>query len=141
MSGLFGGGQTTTPDYTGLQIQTAVNTLPIPIVWGESKVAPNVIWYNNFQIGGGGKGGGKGGMFSGGNQTTYTAAVMLALCEGPIANINQVWKNQSVYSAGQLGLSLFTGTDATERMELHRDRVPLAGAGLPGHGLCLRIGL
>ncbi len=110
MSGLFGGGQTTTPDYTGLQIQTAVNTLPIPIVWGESKAAPNVIWYNNFQIGGGGKGGGKGGLFSSGNQTTYTAAVMLALCEGPIASINQVWKSQSVYSLAQLGLSLFTGT-------------------------------
>ena len=38
-----------TPDYTGLQIQTAVNALPVPIVWGESKLAPNVIWYNNFQ--------------------------------------------------------------------------------------------
>lgn len=24
-----------TPDYTGLQIQTAVNALPVPIVWGE----------------------------------------------------------------------------------------------------------
>ena len=62
MSGLqlFGGGSqpATTPDYTGLQIQTAVNTLPIPIVWGMSKLAPNVIWYNNFQTHyGGGKGG------------------------------------------------------------------------------------
>ena len=57
----------TTPDYTGLQIQTAVNTLPIPIVWGMSKLAPNVVWYNNFQTqeSGGGKGsnGGKGGLF------------------------------------------------------------------------------
>ena len=48
MSGLrdlFGGGNqpTTAPDYTGLQIQTAVNTLPIAIVWGESKIAPNVM--------------------------------------------------------------------------------------------------
>ena len=72
MSGLFGGGSqpTTTPDYTGLQIQTAVNTLPIPIVWGKSRLAPNIVWYNNFQTyesSGGGKGsGGKGGLFSGG---------------------------------------------------------------------------
>ena len=99
MSGLFGGGshQATTPDYTGLQIQTAVNTLPIPIVWGESKLAPNVIWYNNFQVNeGGGKGGagGKGGLFGGGAVTyTYSAAVMMALCEGPISKINQIWKN------------------------------------------------
>ena len=65
--------QTTTPDYTGLQIQTAVNTLPVPIVWGESKVAPNVVWYNNFQISqGGSKGGGKGGMFGDGSSRDYT---------------------------------------------------------------------
>ncbi len=50
LKNLFGGSnQTTTPDYTGLQIQTAVNTLPIPILWGTSKLAPNVIWYNDFQ--------------------------------------------------------------------------------------------
>jgi hypothetical protein len=121
MSGLFGAGssQTTTPDYTGLQIQTAVNTLPIAIVWGESKLAPNVIWYNNFQTipssGGGGKGsGGKGGLFSSGSSAsttyTYSAAIILALSEGPITGINQVWKNQSVYSLGDLGLTLFTGT-------------------------------
>jgi hypothetical protein len=118
MSGLFGGGsaQTTTPDYTGLQIQTAVNTLPIPIVWGLSRLAPNVVWYNNFQTqeSGGGKGsGGKGGLFrssSGAVTYTYSAAVIMALCEGPIAGINQIWKNQSVYSLSGLGLSLFTGT-------------------------------
>ena len=111
MSGLFGGSQPVqTPNYTGLQIQTAVNTLPIPIVWGEAKVAPNVVWYNNFQISNGGKNaGGKGGLF-GDQETTYTAAVIMALCEGPVINVNQIWKNQSVYSLGQLQLSLFTGT-------------------------------
>jgi hypothetical protein len=114
MSGLFGGGPAQTPDYTGLQIQTAVNTLPIPIVWGESKIAPNVVWYNDFQTdNGGGKGGGtgKGGLFSSGSsEATYSASVILALCEGPITGINQVWKNESVYSLSELGLSLFTGT-------------------------------
>ncbi len=114
MSGLFGGGssQTMTPDYTGLQIQTAVNTLPIPIVWGTSRLAPNVIWYNNFQTqDSGGKNGGKGGLFGGGAGTyTYSAAVIMALCEGPIAGLNQIWKNQSVYTLSGLGLSLFTGT-------------------------------
>lgn len=111
MSGIFGS-QTTTPDYTGLQIQTAVNTLPVPIVWGCSKLAPNVVWYNNFQTqnGGKGSGGGKGGLFNSNNQPTYSAAVIMALCEGQIASINQVWKNQSVYSLGGLGLTLFLGS-------------------------------
>lgn len=46
MSGVrnfFGGGGSqpaVAPDYTGLQVQTAVNALPIPIVWGKSKLAP-----------------------------------------------------------------------------------------------------
>ena len=68
MSGLFGGGSapTTAPDYTGLQIQTAVNTLPIPIVWGESKLAPNVVWYNNFQTQEGSGGGKEGHAQAGG---------------------------------------------------------------------------
>ena len=90
-----------TPDYTGLQIQTAVNALPIPIVWGESKLAPNVVWYNNFQSQAEGSGGGgKGGIFGAGSASgyTYTAAVIMALAEGPIAGINQIWRDQSVYT-------------------------------------------
>ena len=55
----------TTPDYTGLQLQTSVNTLPIPIVWGQTKAAANVVWYQNFQTHGGGSTG-KGGFFGGG---------------------------------------------------------------------------
>jgi len=111
MSGIFGS-QTTTPDYTGLQIQTAVNTLPVPIVWGESKLAPNVVWYNNFQTQNGGKssGGGKGGLFNTSDQATYSAAVIMALCEGQINGINQIWKDQSVYSLSELGLTPVLGS-------------------------------
>jgi putative tail protein len=106
-----------TPDYTGLQIQTAVSALPIPIVWGMSKIAPNVIWYNNFKAiphGSGGGGGGKG-LFSGGGgsgaqQYDYTADVILALCEGPITGINQIWRGQSIYTLSSLGLTLFPGS-------------------------------
>ena len=47
LKNLFGGG--VKPDYTGLQIQTATSTLPIPIVWGQTKVGGNVVWYANFQ--------------------------------------------------------------------------------------------
>jgi len=102
-----------TPDYTGLQIQTAVNALPVAIVWGQSKLAPNVIWYNNFQtIAQQSGGGGKGGIFSSGTTTgySYTSSVMMALCEGPIGGINQIWRGQSLYTLSSLGLSLFTGT-------------------------------
>jgi hypothetical protein len=101
----------TKPDYTGLQLQTSVNTLPVPIVWGQTKAAANVIWYQNFQTQGGG-GGGKGGLFGspGASTYTYTADLIMALCEGPISGIGIIWKDQSTYTIAQLGLSLFNGT-------------------------------
>jgi hypothetical protein len=112
-----GGSQpASTPDYTGLQIQTAVSALPIPIVWGTSKLAPNVIWYANFKAipAGSSSGGGKGLFGSGssnGNagQYDYKADVILAICEGPITGVGDVWRGQSTTSLGALGLSLFLG--------------------------------
>jgi hypothetical protein len=99
----------TKPDYTGLQLQTSVNTLPIPIIWGQTKLAANVIWYDNFQSHGGS--GGKGGLFSSPSSTyTYTADLMMALCEGPISGIGIIWRNQSTYTLAGLGLTLFEGT-------------------------------
>ena len=107
------------PDYTGLQLQTSVSTLPIPIVWGKTKIAANVVWYQNFQVhagGGGGKGGGaKGGMFGGGGGAvsyTYSADLILALCEGPIGGIGIIWKDQSIYTLPMLGLILYDGAAA-----------------------------
>jgi Putative phage tail protein len=109
--------QNAKPDYTGLQLQTSVSTLPIPIVWGQTKIAANVVWYQNFQAhagDGGGKGGGaKGGMFGGGgaasNSYTYTADLILALCEGPITGIGIIWKDESIYTLAMLGLILYNG--------------------------------
>ncbi len=37
------------PSYTGLQLQTAVSTLPIPIFYGQTKGAPNIVFYANFK--------------------------------------------------------------------------------------------
>ena len=105
------------PDYTALQIQTSTSILPIPIVWGQNRVAPNLIWYANFQAvaGGGGKGiGGKGGLVGGGaassSDYTYTADLMMALCEGPINDIGLVWNNLSIYALAELGLGSYNGT-------------------------------
>ena len=37
------------PSYTGLQLQTATNVLPIPLLWGINKLAVNIIYYANFR--------------------------------------------------------------------------------------------
>ena len=98
------------PDYTGLQLQTSVNTLPIPIVWGRTKVAANVIWYANFQTHGGG-GGGKGGLFRAPTSGyTYSADLIMALCEGPVSGIGAIWRDQSTYTLAELALTFFDGS-------------------------------
>jgi hypothetical protein len=115
-----GGTNASTPTvYTGLQLQTSAQGVPVTLVWGKNRIAPNIFWYNNFQSHKqGSKGaGGKGGQKGSGNYT-YTAAVMLGLCEGPIYRIEAVWADQTVYrftggvatGLTKLGLTLFYGS-------------------------------
>jgi hypothetical protein len=107
---LFGGSKgALKPDFTALQIQTSVATLPIPIVWGRTKISANIVFYANFQSHGvkQGKGGLFGGQASGYN---YSVDLIMALCEGPISGIGYIWKDQSTYGLSTIGLALFTGT-------------------------------
>jgi hypothetical protein len=110
MSALFGHSQISTkPDYTGLQLQTAVATLPIPICYGRQKLAPNVVFYANFRTQD--VKSGKGGLFAGPTASyNYTADIIMALCEGPISGIGYVWRDQSTYTLADLALNLFEGT-------------------------------
>ena len=109
---------TVKPDYTGLQIQTAVSTLPIPIVWGRNKLAGNVLWYQRFvavpSYAGGKGSGGKGGLGGHGSPTgyTYQADLIIGLCEGPISNIPTVWQDLSVYYT-PLALDMLTYNGTT----------------------------
>lgn len=94
----------TTPTYTGLQLQTSSSAIPIPIVYGVNKIAPNIIWNGDFQAhySNSGKGGGKGGGGStgknGGNQapSSYTTALILGLCEGTIGDLLYCWDNSTI---------------------------------------------
>jgi len=104
------------PSFTGLQLQTATNALPIPLVWGVNLVAPNIFWNADFaalpqytETATGGKGGGTRYMqeVSG---YTYQIAIMLGLCEGPINGIGTLWQGQSTYSLSDLNLSEFNGS-------------------------------
>lgn len=94
MSLLFGGGGSMKPQFNGLQTQTSMSSLPIPICWGQNRVAPNIIWQGDFQSHKHkqGKGGGKGGTYY-----TYSASFQFGLCWGPIETngIVTVWKDQS----------------------------------------------
>jgi hypothetical protein len=90
-----------TPVYTGLQLQTSSGAIPIAIVYGINKVAPNILWNGNFQAqyAGGGKGsaGGKGGGGKGqSSASSYSTAIVLGLCEGPIGGISAVFDNSTI---------------------------------------------
>jgi hypothetical protein len=63
---LFGGGKANkpTPPSATLRIQTSIAGKPRPIVYGQIRLAGNLIWYSDFTskpASSGGKAGGKGG--------------------------------------------------------------------------------
>lgn len=105
------------PEFTGLQVQTSVNTLPIAIVYGGPRIQMNLIYTNGFRAEEQQTGGGKG-LLSGGKGGTsgykYFATFMGALCEGTISALRAVFDNQSVYSPSNAPegkiFEVFTGT-------------------------------
>jgi hypothetical protein len=110
--------------YTGLQIQTSSDAVPIAIVYGNNKIAPNLLWYGDFlatpeyaKSGGGGKGGGR--------QTVsgyhYYSGMILGLCEGPIVSVSSVTKDQGQYSAAALNLSLVQGYGSAPALAYQQD--------------------
>ena len=96
---------------TGMKVQTTVLGRAVPWVFGTNRVAPNIIQYDDFQaIEKKEKQGGKGG---GGSSTSYEyrAAVIMAICRGPIAGIGQIWADKKKHSLSSLGLDFYSGTD------------------------------
>lgn len=93
---------------SGVRYTTALRGRPIPIVYGQSRIAANLIGYWDFnrqnapQPISGGKGGFGTSGGKGGNQQqfVYFASIVLALCEGPIIGIGNIWN-----STGQLPLN------------------------------------
>lgn len=115
--GLFRGRTVTTrankiSDFT---VATASYGFPVPVVYGTSRLAGNVIYYDDFtahehketqRTGKGGK------SKSVSITYTYTVAVILGLCEGPINGIGKVWLGKDVYQypSDQIGMTLYDGS-------------------------------
>lgn len=84
--------------------QTALYGTPIPLVYGEQRIAGNILWVENFQAHefGGFSGGKKGGRVAL-VRYTYSASVVLGLCEGPAYSIGTAVVGGSNLSLGQNG--------------------------------------
>lgn len=88
-----GGGNAT--ELIGVQINSSNYGNPLPIVYGTNRLNTNCLWFNDFvaqQVSQGGKGGG------GATGYSYSAAVMLAICEGPITGVTHIYKDRTVLS-------------------------------------------
>ena len=51
MGALVGGGTNTQNviKYSDLQVSTSQLDLPVTLFWGQRRISPNCIWYNDFQ--------------------------------------------------------------------------------------------
>jgi hypothetical protein len=84
---------------SALRVQTSSYGQVIPILYGQNRIAARLIWAGDFasiphtsttKVGGKGLGSGGGNAIA--NTTyTYQTAVAMALCQGPIQNIYNVW--------------------------------------------------
>lgn len=100
-----------------LQVQQSSQGLTLPVIYGRTRVAGNLIWYGDFvtienktTTRQGGKGGG--GVKQVDIAYTYEAAVMLALCEGEIQGVGRIWRDKEKFdSLAQLRLTLMRGGD------------------------------
>lgn len=128
MGGVFGGSSTvsvTDKRINSMRIQQSAYGLCQPLVYGKNRVAANMFWYGDFLATAHTttkKSGGKGGGSVKTKTTTYTysASMMLGLCENKIRDIGTIWrdKEQIVTKAingiqikpiDQLGFELFDG--------------------------------
>lgn len=100
-------------------VATAEYGSAVPEILGTTRTGGNVIYYDDFtahehkETQRAGKGGG--------SKTvtityTYTAALIFALCEGPIKGMGKVWIDKEIhtYPSDKIGLTLYYGTDTQE---------------------------
>lgn len=116
---MSGGGTVSTvePSAGNLRVQSSIYGSAIALLYGRLRISGNLLWYGGFQAiphtttqSSGGKGGG--GITQSNTTWTYTAAVMMALGEGPVSSVRTVWRGKAKLAgdSASSGLSLVPGT-------------------------------
>ena len=117
MGGIVGAGSNAKQQKAvgSLQFQTSQRGGVIPLVYGTTRVTPNLIDYDDFkgapssQQSGIGKGGGGG--KGGGQQYKYSASVIMGVCQGPISGIGTVWWGKNIGMLSSLPAAVYLGSD------------------------------
>ncbi len=87
--------------YAGIQVQTSSLGMQIPVGWGTHRCRCNLVDYLDFKsTPQKAAAAGKGGVTTGYN---YSASIILAIEEGPIDHVTQVWVNGKQYAFGSNG--------------------------------------
>src|SRR5690242_7287522 len=102
MGGILGGGSNAKQALAvgSLQFQTSQQGGVIPLIYGTTKVSPNLLDYDDFtakpsrQTSGKGKGGGGG--KGGSQQYTYSASVIFGVAQGPIVGFGAAWWDRNL---------------------------------------------
>lgn len=132
MSLFFGARQKSKPQYSSLQVQSSSNNLPLPLCWGLTRLAPNLIWYGDFKAHKQ-KAAGKGGGGKGGAQYTYSASVEMALCQGVSDGVLRVFRdNEKNATLSSLGLTFLDGSDPQSPWSYLTASHPEAALSYPG---------
>lgn len=128
MGGLFKGTTISTSDtrINSMRVQQSAYGLCQPLIYGKTRIAANMFWYGDFTAIAHTtttKAGGKGGKTKTSNTTyTYSASLMLGLCENKIKDIGIIWRDKeqlvSKMEGGiqlkpidQIGFELFDGNN------------------------------
>lgn len=114
MGGITGASKQATT-VASLQFQTSAKGGALPLLYGSTRIAGNLLDYDDFTtIGGTGKSGGKGGgggKGSGSKGPTYTASAIFGICQGPIENLGVVWFNRTYGGLDTSAATLYAGED------------------------------
>lgn len=127
-----------------LTLQSSAYGVTIPLVYGVNRIGGNMLWYGDFKANAhtssqtsGGKGGGGGGVTQVSTTYTYSASVMMGLCEGPISAIPRIWKGKKLFvgspsAASQLSMSIAAGLNGQATWPYLSSSFPAQAIGYSG---------
>jgi hypothetical protein len=97
-----------------LNLQSSAYGVAVQLLYGTNRIAGNMVWYGGFKATAvktsqGGKGGSA---KSTSTNYTYSASVIMGLCEGQITGITRAWKGKQLFSGGVTGGQLITVSES-----------------------------
>jgi hypothetical protein len=102
--------------YAGIQVQTSSLGLQIPVGWGTFRCRCNLVDYLDFKSTAQKAASGKGGATVTGY--AYSATIVLAICEGPIDFITQVWVDAKDYAYNSNGSTVANTANASAASQI-----------------------